>query len=155
MRWVHIVLGNSIGDEDREVKEWTACEGNEIEGDIRLLVSPSLSLPFVETWHEKRVFHLLWCLLSLSRCLLSFSRCLPLGTHFLRSDSITFCLSLMDPFPSMAILVWVCSWSHFRDCPRGPSNLPMKLNCWEEALSDKQLPKMVTVTQETTITTVI
>ena len=41
---------------------------------------------------------------------------------------ITFCLSLMDPRPSTAILVMVSSWRRFIEFPLGPRSFPTKLN---------------------------
>ena len=38
---------------------------------------------------------------------------------------------LIEPFPSMAILVCVCSCSHFSELPFGPRSLPTKLYCNE------------------------
>jgi len=41
---------------------------------------------------------------------------------------LTFCLSLMEPLPRIAIFVMVSSWSLFRELPLGPSSFPTKLN---------------------------
>lgn len=43
--------------------------------------------------------------------------------------SQTFDLSLIDPFPNMAILQPVSSWRRLSVLPFGPNNLPTKLNC--------------------------
>jgi len=42
---------------------------------------------------------------------------------------LTFCLSLMEPLPRIAIFVIVSSCSLFRELPLGPSSFPTKLNC--------------------------
>ena len=44
----------------------------------------------------------------------------------------TFCLSLMEPLPSTAILVMVSSCSRFIEFPFGPSSFPTKLNCEQQ-----------------------
>lgn len=46
--------------------------------------------------------------------------------------SVTFSLSLMDPFPRIDIFVRVSSCSLFNEFPRGPRSLPTKLNCNRE-----------------------
>jgi len=48
--------------------------------------------------------------------------------------SLTFCLSLMEPLPRIAIFVIVSSCSLFRELPLGPSSFPTKLN-WNEKKS--------------------
>lgn len=55
--------------------------------------------------------------------------------------SITFSLSLMDPLPSIDILVRVSSCSLFNEFPRGPRSLPTKLNCRREKHSQKNVEK--------------
>lgn len=55
-----------------------------------------------------------------------------------KETRLTFLLSLMDPLPRMAILVWVASWSCCRELPFGPSSLPTKLNCERE---EKEMKK--------------
>lgn len=54
--------------------------------------------------------------------------------HEITEWSVTFSLSLMDPFPRIDIFVRVSSCSLFNEFPRGPRSLPTKLNCnreWE------------------------
>jgi hypothetical protein len=41
---------------------------------------------------------------------------------------LTFCLSRMEPRPSIAIFVIVSSCRRFNEFPFGPSNFPTKLN---------------------------
>ena len=53
-----------------------------------------------------------------------------------KSTERTFFLSLMDPFPRMAILVIVSSWSLFKEFPFGPSSFPTKLNFWDRNKRD-------------------
>ena len=52
--------------------------------------------------------------------------------------SVTFSLSLMDPFPRIDIFVSVSSCSLFNEFPRGPRSLPTKLNCNREPERERE-----------------
>lgn len=47
----------------------------------------------------------------------------------LKYSSLTFVLSLIEPFPKIDIFVSVSSCKRFRELPRGPKSFPTKLNC--------------------------